>query len=97
MLPIPCPPTHTVITSNHPHLSHPPIICINNAMDMAFLVQMKPSNKCGIVGNDEIINLHWDLVWAFELASLAYCKTPATFTDSIRPNNQSGKKQRIQK
>ena len=28
----------------------------------------------------------WDLVWALESASPASCKTPATFTDSIRPN-----------
>ena len=27
-------------------------------MDMAFLVQMRQSNKCGSVRNDEIINLH---------------------------------------
>ena len=27
-------------------------------MDMSFLVQMRQSNKCGNVGNDEIINLH---------------------------------------
>ena len=26
-------------------------------MDMAFLVQIKQSNKCGSVRNDEIINL----------------------------------------
>ena len=29
----------------------------------------------------------WDLVRAFESASPASCKTPATFIDSIRPNN----------
>ena len=29
---------------------------------------------------------------ALESASPASCKTPATFTDSIRPNNQPGKK-----
>ena len=41
-----------------PHLSHSPIICNNNAMGMAFLVQMRQSNKCGSVSRDEIINLH---------------------------------------
>ena len=39
-------------------LSHSPIFCNNNAMDMAFLVQIRQSNKCGSVRNDEIINLH---------------------------------------
>ena len=43
---------------NHPHLSHPPIIWNNNTMDTAFLVQMKQSNKCGSVRNDQIIKLH---------------------------------------
>ena len=33
-------------------------------MDMAFLVKMKQSNKCGSVRNDEIINLH--LLWALD-------------------------------
>ena len=30
----------------------------NNTMDTEFLVQMRQSNKCGIVRNDEIFNLH---------------------------------------
>ena len=34
----------------------------------------------------------WDLVRALEAASPASCKTPATFIDSIHPNNQLGKK-----
>ena len=33
----------------------------------------------------------WDLVRALESASPASCKTPATFIDSIHPNNQSRK------
>ena len=33
----------------------------------------------------------WDLVLALELASPASCKTPVTFIDSIRPNNQPEK------
>ena len=43
---------------NHPHLSHPHIICNKYTMDMTFLVQMRQSNKFGNVRNDEIINLH---------------------------------------
>ena len=33
----------------------------------------------------------WDLRWALESASSASCKTPATFIDSICPNNQPEK------
>ena len=51
-------PTHTLIYINHPHLSHPPIICNNNTPDIAFLVQMRQANKCESVRNNEIINLH---------------------------------------
>ena len=32
--------------------------CNNNTMDMAFLVEMRQSNKYGSLGNGEIINLH---------------------------------------
>ena len=41
-----------------PHLSHPHIIHNNNIMDTKFLVQMRQSNKCGSIRNDEIFNLH---------------------------------------
>ena len=63
---------------------------------MAFLVQIRQSNICGSTRNDEIIDLHlgsgiWDLVRALESVSPASCKTPATFIDSICPNNQPGK------
>ena len=34
-----------------------PILCNNNTRDVTFLVQMKQSNKCGSVRNDEILNL----------------------------------------
>ena len=44
--------------STTPHLSHPSIIHNNNIMDTEFLVQMRQSNKCGSVRNDEIFNLH---------------------------------------
>ena len=33
----------------------------------------------------------WDLVWALEAVSLVACNTPATFIDSISPNNPPGK------
>ena len=39
-------------------LCHTPIIDNNNTMDTEFLVQMRQSNKCGSVRNDEIFNLH---------------------------------------
>ena len=58
---------------------------------MAFLVQMRQSNKCGILGNDEIINLHLGSGAGLESASPASCKTPATFIDSTHPNNQAPK------
>ena len=59
-------------------------------MDMPFLVQMRQSNKCGNVGNDEII-CTWDLVWTLESTFPASCKITATFIDSIHPNNQPSK------
>ena len=58
IIPTPCPPTHTLIWINHPHLSRPPIIHNNNTMDTEFLVQMRQCNKCGSVRNDEIFSLH---------------------------------------
>ena len=56
----PCPHTHALIYIKPPssHLSHSLIICNNNTMDMTFPVQMRQSNKCGSVRNDEIMNLH---------------------------------------
>ena len=59
-MPTPCPPPHQHPNINQPppHPSHhPPIICNNNTMGMAFLVHIRQSNKCGSVRNDEIINL----------------------------------------
>ena len=35
-----------------------PIIYNNNTMDTEFLAQMRQSNKCGSVTNDQIFNLH---------------------------------------
>ena len=80
-----------------PHLAHSPTNSNNNTMDMAFPIKMKQSNKCESVKSGEIIKLHLGLVQALESASAASCKTPATFIDSIRPNNPPGKKQRIPK
>ena len=59
MIPAPCPP-HPNPNINQPPVTYfiPPIICNNNKMDMAFMVQMTQSNKCGSVRNYEIINLH---------------------------------------
>ena len=62
IIPTPCPSTHTLIWINRPpppiNLCHLPIIHNNNTMDTEFLVQMRQSNKCGNVRNDEIFNLH---------------------------------------
>ena len=41
-----------------PNLAHPSFSCNSNTMDMAYLVKMRQSNKCGSVKNGEIINLH---------------------------------------
>ena len=50
----------------HPDMNQPPppppmpfpIIHNNNTMDTEFLVQLRQSNKCRSVRNDEIFNLH---------------------------------------
>ena len=52
------PNPHPDMNQPPPFLSHPPIIPNNNTMDAEFLVQMRQSNKCGSVKNDEISNLH---------------------------------------
>ena len=54
----PLSPTHTQDESTTPTYLIPPIIDNNNTMDTEFLVQMRQSNKCGSVRNDEIFNLH---------------------------------------
>ena len=57
--PLPLPPDIQTWMNEQPsHLSHPPIIHNNNTMYTEFLVQMRQSNKCGSVKNDEIFNLH---------------------------------------
>ena len=51
------PPTPWYESTTH-CLSHAAIIYNNNTMDKEFVVQMRQSNKCGSVRNDEIFNLH---------------------------------------
>ena len=56
--------THSLSLHPHPDMNQPPppipspIIHNNNTMDTEFQVQMRQSNKCGSVRNDEIFNLH---------------------------------------
>ena len=52
------PPPTPCNESITPYLSHPPIIHNNNTIDTEFMVEMRESNKCGSVMNDEIFNLH---------------------------------------
>ena len=52
------PHPHPDMESTTPHLSPPLIIHNNNKMDTEFLVQIRQSNKCGSVMNNEIFNLH---------------------------------------
>ena len=60
MIPTPCTP-HPPTTIPHPPIpSH--IVCNNNTMDMALLVQMRQSNKCVSVRNDEIVIIQAKLV-----------------------------------
>ena len=77
--------------------NNPPTICNNSTMDIEFLVEMRQSDKYGSVRNDDIFNLHWDLVQALESASSAFCKTLAVFIDSICPNNHLRRKRKLWK
>ena len=57
MIPAPVPSLtlqYQSTTPTHPIL----IICNNSTMAMTFLVQMRQSNKCRSVRNDEIININ---------------------------------------
>ena len=56
MIPTACPHPHPNINQLPP--TYPIISNNNNTMDIAFLVHMRQSNKCGSVRNDEMINLH---------------------------------------
>ena len=58
-VPTPCPlHLHPDMNQLPPTYPLPPIIFNNNTMDTEFLVQMRQSNKCGSVRNNEIFNLH---------------------------------------
>ena len=56
--------THPLSHHPNPDMKQPPppipspIIHNNNIMDTEFLVQMRQSDKCGSVRNDETFNLH---------------------------------------
>ena len=54
----PRPYTLTLMWINHPPPIPSPIIHNNKTMDTEFPVQMRQSNTCGSVRNDEIFNLH---------------------------------------
>ena len=58
MITTPSPPPTPYYQSTTPTYSIPSISCNNNCMDIAFLVQMRQSNKCGSVRNDGIIILY---------------------------------------
>ena len=57
-IPTLCPLPNPWYESTTPNLSHPPIIHNSSTKDTEFLVQMRQSNKCVSVSNDEIVNLH---------------------------------------
>ena len=102
IIPTPSSPTDTLIWINqhpyptphpdaHRHLSHVP--------SFIKTIQWTKNSWCKW---DNIINAEvkgimkystytWDLVQALEVTSPASCKTPATFIDSICPNNQPEK------
>ena len=46
------------INHSSPKNLSPPSICINNTMDIAFLVQIRQSSKCGKTRNNKIFNLY---------------------------------------
>ena len=81
----------------HPNLCYPPIINNKNTMNSEFLVQMRQSNKCGSVRNNEIFNLH--------LASGAgpWVSVPCLLQDTSHiywfhpPKQLTGKNQKTQK
>ena len=87
---------------NHPppaHLSHlpPPINHNNKGMDTEFLVQMRPSIKCGSVRNDDIFNLN------LGSRSTPWVSIPCLLLDTSHvywfhtPEQSTKKKQRNQK
>ena len=57
-------------------------------MNIALLASMGQANEYGSVGMMKNSTYTWDLVWGLESKYIASCKTPATSTYSIHPNNQ---------
>ena len=50
---------HPPVPLPQPVIKQPhPTICNNNTMNIEFLVQMRQSDKCRGVRNDDIFNLH---------------------------------------
>ena len=88
---------HPFINQPPPTYPIPPNICNNNTVDIEFLVQMRQSDKCGKVRNDDIFNLH--------LGSGAgpWVSIPCLLQDTSHiywfhpPKQLTRKKQRIQK
>ena len=58
IIPTAYPPPTPCYKSTTPQLTNPPIICNNNTIDIEFLVQMRQSDKCGSVRNDDIFSLN---------------------------------------
>ena len=94
--PPPVPYSHPNKTQQPPPIPSP-IICNNNTMNMVFLVQMRQSNKCKSVRNDEIINLH------LGSGAAPWVCMPCLLQDTRHiywfhpPKQSTRKKQRIQK
>ena len=57
-LPPPALPSSPWYESTTPHLSHLPIIYSKHRKDTEFPVQVRQSNKCASVNNDEVFNFH---------------------------------------
>ena len=55
--PPPAPSTPSYKSTN-PHISHPPTIGNSNTMEIEFLVQIRQSDKCGNLSNDDVFNLY---------------------------------------
>ena len=83
-------------TTNHPPYTYPItlsfILTIHRAWHSWYkwhnLTQL---NKCGSVRNDGILTYTWDKLQTIEWESLAFCRTPATFIDSMHSSNHPGK------
>ena len=96
--------THPLSPHPHPNMNQPPPIYPtppsihnNNTMDTEFLVQIRQSNKCGSVMNNEIFNLH------LGSGAVTWVSIPCLLQDSSHiywfhpPKQLITKKQRTQK